>query len=213
MTGEDPICASEAHGMECVTVTRLAKGFTDSIDQYMHYYTLLQDRGPAQAQEVQCLKTHFRNHPHAIAAEKKEYIDANDLFPAHIRRPSPIRKALEKQKRFRLFYLWRKYPPKPELPYYQSPYINYSSDKRIDRAAGALKVLFYLTMLMAPFWILAKVHATNWRLGNNQYFCPGLLLVPCPGHQNRTGRNHALAATAGYFAVLGLFLQAGSQGL
>lgn len=94
----------------------------------------------------------FSNNPDAILPEETEFINhPQDLFAMVPKAKTPLRRALERSSRFRLFRLWKLPGPIVDRN------IHYTSDQRIDMFVNAIIAIVGLIMLIVPLWVLAFV--------------------------------------------------------
>ena len=95
----------------------------------------------------------FSNNPNAILPEETEFINhSRDLFAMVPKATTPLRCALARSPRFRLFRLWK--PPPPPI---EDKNIHYTSDQRIDMFVNRIIAMVGLIMLIVPLWVLAFV--------------------------------------------------------
>lgn len=146
------------------------------------------------------------NKGNAIASAETLYLDQDDdLFPLAPRSASPLRRLLERSRRFRTLSYWRTNPRDTNLSTGFDEGVHYRSDGRIDRFVNVLILVLGTSMLITPLWILEFVSETVDRLGVITIFIViflGFVAFTSPAKSFET-----LAATAAYSAILMVFLQ------
>ena len=89
---------------------------------------------------------------------------SQDLFSVVPREKAPVRRLLDRSRKFRIASFWRS-KDAPGLPIYDQDVITDSSDKRIDRFVTVLIVGIGTVMLLVPMWILQALDKNNHKLG------------------------------------------------
>ncbi|PVH88906.1 hypothetical protein DL98DRAFT_622567 [Cadophora sp. DSE1049] len=146
----------------------------------------------------------------AISPEEQEYLDRpQDLFSVVPREKAPLRRLLDRSRKFRIASFWRSNEA-PSLPIYDQDVITYTSDKRIDRFVAVLIVWIGTVMLLVPMWILQALDKSNHKLGVITAFV--VVFLGLVSYATVAKPFETLAATAAYSAVLMVFLQLGSPG-
>ncbi|KAL4793768.1 hypothetical protein BDV19DRAFT_390967 [Aspergillus venezuelensis] len=156
---------------------RKARRKLDEWNQYMYYYMRLQERPPAEHLDANSLQCYHANHKDAIDKKEREYVEKKDLFSVVPSNKSPLRCLFDRFDMFRFIPLWRVDRPAETLPYYQSKFVNHSSEKRINTFTGLVEVFMCLAMLIAPCWALAGVQSVNTRLGIINGFVLGFFML------------------------------------
>ncbi|KAI0174378.1 hypothetical protein BJ166DRAFT_512026 [Pestalotiopsis sp. NC0098] len=152
---------------------------------------------------------HFNHGYSAIAADEQEYLEhQNDLVCVTHKTKTPLRRVIDKSRRLRTLGIWRTKIEDP-VPQYDSQYVSYYSDQRIDGFASGFIVLVGLTMLVTPIWVLNFVESMNSKLIVITIFTVFFLLVMSFAMVAKPFE--ALGATAAYAAVLMVFMQLGSD--
>jgi len=131
----------------------------NAIDQKLRSYnelvlqhSELRKRPPVTKKDRTSLKNWFANNPTAILPKETEFVThLRDLFAMVPKAKTPLRRALERSSRFRLFRLWKTPPPIEDCN------IHYTSDQRIDLFVNTIIALVGLVMLIVPLWVLAFV--------------------------------------------------------
>lgn len=170
-----------------------------STDDLVNQYAQIRLMQKAPQKDINSISRWLENHPNAILDAEASYITRRDDLVRVTRRiKSPLRKFLERSSRFRSWSLFRKRTADAES-------IQYLSDWRIDAFVSAITIAVGLAMLIAPLWILNAVDRAKTKLGViTAFICVFLVLV----NSSSSARPfETLAATAGYAAVLVVFLQ------
>lgn len=122
-------------------------------------------------------KWHYNHGDVAIVTEEQEYLKyKDDLVCVTHKNKTPLRKVIDKSRRLRTLDVWRSKDEKP-IPHYDSQYVSYYSDQRIDGFASAFIVFVGLTMLVTPIWILNALESMRSRLIVITVFTVVFLLV------------------------------------
>lgn len=120
---------------------------------------------------------HFNHGFAAIAADEQEYLEyQNDLMCITHKNKTPLRRVIDKSRRLRTLRVWRRKDETP-APQYDSQYVSYYSDQRIDGFASGFIVLVGLSMLVTPIWVLNSLESMNSRLVVITIFTIVFLLV------------------------------------
>jgi hypothetical protein len=108
---------------------------------------------------------HWNHNNCAIAEEEKAYLSQkHDLFSLVPRVKTPLRRLLDRSRKFKLHRFWHS-KDKPELPFYDDKVVTYTSDKRIDRFITVIIITVGMAMLIAPIWILQALKQPIPKLG------------------------------------------------
>jgi hypothetical protein len=120
----------------------------------------------AAEQDVKSLTIWQYNHNGcAIAEEEQQYLtQTHDLFNLVPRVKTPLRKLLDKSRKFRAHPFWKD-QKRPELPVYDQKFVTHFSDKKIDRFVTIVIVGIGKVMLIAPMWILQALATPIPKLG------------------------------------------------
>jgi hypothetical protein len=120
----------------------------------------------ASALDVKSLMNwHYNHNDCAIAQEEQKYLtQTHDLFSLVPRVKTPLRRLLDRWRKFRVHPFWRDEQP-PELPVYDQDLVTYFSDKKVDRFITIIIVGIGTVMLIAPVWILQALTAPIPKLG------------------------------------------------
>ncbi|KAJ5545255.1 hypothetical protein N7535_006361 [Penicillium sp. DV-2018c] len=175
-------------------------------NRYIYQYVQIKSRASPAKRDIDSLRNWFYNHDGAIMPEERKYIDKNDLFTLVPKDRSPLRRLFERSSRFRLFQLWQRKPPTPDLPLYLQN-VHYSSDKRIDRFIMLTIMMTGLVMLLTPIWVLAYTDPLAVKLAIITAFILFFLALVSLGTNAKP--YESLAATAAYTTILMVFLQIG----
>ena len=123
-----------------------------SYNELVLQHSDLRKRPSVPRKDRTSLANWFSNNPDAILPEETEFIGhARDLFAMVPKVKTPLRCALERSSRFRLFRLWKIPPP------IEDRNIHYASDQRIDMFVNTIIAMVGLIMLIVPLWVLAFV--------------------------------------------------------
>jgi hypothetical protein len=114
----------------------------------------------ASAVDVESLMNwHYNHNDCAIAEEEQKYLtQVHDLLSLVPRVKTPLRRLLDRWKKFRVHPFWRD-EKSPELPVYDQGLVTYFSDKKVDRFITIVIVGIGTVMLIAPMWILQALTA------------------------------------------------------
>lgn len=171
---------------------------------------------------------HFNHGYSAIAADEQEYLEhQNDLVCVTHKTKTPLRRVIDKSRRLRTLGIWRTKIEDP-VPQYDSQYVSYYSDQRIDGFASGFIVLVGLTMLVTPIWVLNFVESMNSKLIVITIFTVFFLLVMSFAMVAKpfealgataayaitfhpTHDQYKLTTSVRYAAVLMVFMQLGSD--
>ncbi|KAI1743328.1 hypothetical protein F4680DRAFT_409826 [Xylaria scruposa] len=179
-------------------IDKRLRSFYDLVSQHSE----LRSRPRVLSKDIHSIRNWFEMHHNAILADETEYINhERDLFSMVTRPRSPLRKLLERSSHFRLFSLWQKRSLDEDR-------IRYTSELRIELCASIIVIVIGLAMLITPLWILANVGDTVLRLAVITAFVVAFL--PLVTFSSTARPFETLAATAGYTAVLVVFLQIGA---
>jgi hypothetical protein len=123
-----------------------------SYNELVLQHSDLRKRPSVAKKDRTSLANWFSNNPDAILPEETEFINhPQDLFAIVPKAKTPLRRALERSSRFRLFRPWKTSPP------IEDSNIHYTSDQRIDTFVNVIIALVGLVMLIVPLWVLAFV--------------------------------------------------------
>ncbi|KAL3458233.1 hypothetical protein BJX64DRAFT_292389 [Aspergillus heterothallicus] len=191
-------------------------------NRFLHIYSLTRALPAAKRADIEHLKTWLYNHGHWSLSQQKidkwpiedserGYLSDPDLVALVPDRRSPARRFLEHWRVFRYFKGWRKLVNPFFKPTYDDENLVLTNDERIDFFVALFILYVGIAMLIAPLWILAYVPGTQHRLIVITSFISVFLFLVSLG---TTAKPYdALAATAGYSAVLMVFLQTGEGGI
>ncbi|OBT63849.1 hypothetical protein VE03_06580 [Pseudogymnoascus sp. 23342-1-I1] len=165
----------------------------------------------AYRQDLTSVRNWHHNHDNrVIADEESDYLNHDqDLISIVAKEKTPLRRFLERSRKFRIFRLWHHHP-RAELPVYDKDMITYTSDKRIDKFISTLIVAVGSVMLIAPMWILNSLQNTVYKLAVITAFI--FVLLGLLSSTTLAKPFETLAAVAAYSAVLMVFLQLGVTG-
>ncbi|KAI0441387.1 hypothetical protein F4803DRAFT_419542 [Xylaria telfairii] len=162
----------------------------------------LRSRPRVLKKDIDSIRNWFGMHRNAILADETEYIThERDLFSMVTRPRAPLRKLLERSSHFRSFSLWQKRS-------LDEGRARYTSEQRIEFCVSTIVIIIGLAMLIAPLWILANIGDMVLRLTVITAFVVAFL--PLVTFTSTARPFETLAATAGYTAVLVVFLQIGA---
>jgi hypothetical protein len=138
---------------------------TKTIDAFILQQTALKKYPAAPSHDVKSIRTWHDNHDGvAISSEEQNYLTHDlDLFCVVPKEKTPLRRLLDRSRRFRIHSLWKSKDAR-ELPIYDQDLVTYTSDKRIERFVTLVIVGVGTVMLLAPMWILQAVHNDNYKL-------------------------------------------------
>jgi hypothetical protein len=134
-------------------------------DAFMLQQSELKKAPPACAQDIKSVCNWHHNHSNvAISAPETAYLSHDlDLYSVVPKEKTPLRRLLDRSRKFRIHSLWRT-EKAPQLPVYDQDVITYTDDKRIDRFVTILIVGVGTLMLLTPMWILQALHNDNAKL-------------------------------------------------
>ncbi|KAI0021779.1 hypothetical protein F4780DRAFT_736560 [Xylariomycetidae sp. FL0641] len=182
----------------------------EALSRYRNFIiqeTAIKQYARAPGRDVDSIKNwHYNHYNNAINADELEYLEEKDLICLVQKEKTPIRQLIDKSHRFRTLSLWR--AKKPDVPDYDSNYVAYYSDKRIDGFASLIIILIGLMMLITPIWVLSVLQDPRKKLVVITVFVTVFLVVLSLAMVAKPFE--ALAATAAYAAVLMVFLQLGA---
>jgi hypothetical protein len=103
-------------------------------DAFMLQQTSLQNAPPACTQDIKSLRNWHYNHSNlAISAPETAYLSHDlDLYSVVPKEKTPLRRLLNRSRKFRIHSLWKS-SKALEVPVYDQDIITYTEDKRIDR--------------------------------------------------------------------------------
>jgi hypothetical protein len=153
-----------------------------------------------EEQDLQSLGAwHWNHNDCAIAEEEKLYLtQTHDLFSLVPRVKTPLRRLLDRSRKFRLHPFWHD-RNKPELPFYDNKVVTYISDKRIDKFITIIIITVGMAMLIAPIWILQALEQPSLKLGTITAFI--VLFLGMISYATVAKPFETLAATAAYVAA------------
>lgn len=100
----------------------------------------------------------------AISDEEQQYLSHDlDLFCVVPKEKTPLRRLLDRSRKFRIASFWKS-DEAPSLPVYDQDVVTYTSDKRIDRFVTMLIVGVGTIMLLVPMWILQALERSHDKL-------------------------------------------------
>ncbi|KAF4628645.1 hypothetical protein G7Y89_g9509 [Cudoniella acicularis] len=152
-------------------------------------------------QDLKSLRNWHHNHDNvAIATDEQAYLThTQDLISVVPKEKTPLRRFLERSRKFRILPLWMQ-KAGPELPIYDKDVITYTSDKRIDRFITVVIVGIGTVMLVAPMWILQAIPNNSYKLAVITTFI--VTFLGMVSYATAAKPFETLAATAAYSAVL-----------
>lgn len=107
---------------------------------------------------------HYNHGNRVISEEEQDYLrHDHDLFSVVDNYKTPLRRLLERSRKFRIFSLWQS-KRAPSLPVYDQDMITYTSNKRIDRFITVIIIGIGTLMLIAPMWILQALEDAKRKL-------------------------------------------------
>jgi hypothetical protein len=120
---------------------------------------------PAFKQDLKSVRNWHYNHGGvAISEDEQRYLDHElDLFCVVPKEKTPLRRLLDRSRKFRIHPFWKS-KEAPELPVYDQDVITYTSDKRIDRFITVVIVGVGTVMLLVPMWILQALQNNYYKL-------------------------------------------------
>jgi hypothetical protein len=123
-------------------------------DNLLIQQSALRKYPPVYRQDLKSVRNWHYNHDHtAIAAEEADYLNHDqDLIPIVPKEKTPLRRFLERSRKFRIFRFWQQ--QLNPLPVYDQEHLMYMSDKRIDAFISVIIIGIGSIMLIAPMWIL-----------------------------------------------------------
>ncbi|KAK8131360.1 phytase, partial [Apiospora sp. TS-2023a] len=183
-------------------IARELKTYADMVLSYRELKSL----PTAPKRNVKNINTWLYNTNFPIEKKEVEFLEARDLVSVTPSRKSFLRKLFEKfvlMPTRGLFGLLgsRDGPDGTNI---------HGSDEPVDTMAAVTIFVVGIILLIAPLWILANTHDMNKRLGIITTFIAVLLAVLTSATLGKPFE--ILAATAGYSAVLVVFLQIGNAG-
>jgi hypothetical protein len=130
-------------------------------------HSTLRGRPNAARSDVQNVENWLRTYLGAIDDEEASFIKRpDDLVNLVSMSRTPLRRALEQSKTFRLSGVFQRVPQrfdleKNELPYhgFDPSITRYHDDKRIDAFVTVIVCLVGFILLIAPLWILLYVQS------------------------------------------------------
>jgi hypothetical protein len=190
------------------------KGSNTLLDAYIVNYSALRLRPPVPKDQVRNTENWFYNNgPNpwvansgAIADEEQAYIqETDDLMTIAPKFKSPLWRFIEENLKTRYSYFQR--VPSDKVGY-DPKIISHRNNSRTEEVLAAVVITVGLVMIIAPLWILEFVTGSVQRLGIITAFIVLFLVIVasiCASKPFET-----LAGTAGYSAVLMVFLLIGT---
>lgn len=148
------------------SLSRKAKHISDHLlDAFMLQQSSLQKAPPTCPQDIKNLRNWHYNHSElAISAAETAYLNHDlDLYSVVPKEKTPLRRLLDRSRKFRIHSLWKS-AKAPKLPVYDQDVITYTDDKRVDRFVTIVIVGVGTVMLLMPMWILQALHSNNLKL-------------------------------------------------
>ncbi|KAI8633267.1 hypothetical protein F5Y19DRAFT_294844 [Xylariaceae sp. FL1651] len=183
-------------------------------DEAVLRYSKMRRLFPAPERNVQNLKTWFENNEGAIMEAETQFIQHRDELVSMSAQKSALRQWFEDQVVYRThtkFGMFKKQAQSSSILSTQDQKSTYTvSDEAIDIFGSFAVFVAALTMLVTPLWILQSLDTLQQKLIVITIFimiCLAFLSLATLGRPFES-----LAATAGYSAVLVVFLQLGSGG-
>ena len=120
-------------------------------DAFMLQQVELRKFPPPSEHDVENISNWHWNHSHcAISKEEQQYLThVHDLFSLVPWIKTPLRRLVDKSRRFKMHWLWRQ-EKVPQLPLYDREEIFYVSDRKIDRLMTVIIITIGTVMLIAP---------------------------------------------------------------
>ncbi|EWY92239.1 hypothetical protein FOYG_05820 [Fusarium oxysporum NRRL 32931] len=183
----------------------------ETYDKLLLSYSQLAALAPAPKWNLRNLRTWFSNNPGAIMESESAFLMHNDELISIWKEKPPLRRLFEQyfvSSYGEVMGLFKKDGRRMDSHDRATTYIY--SDTAIDNFAFVVMLATTLVMLIAPMWILQNLSSANGKLGVITAFAIVWLgLVSYAAH----GRPfEKLAVTAGYLAILVVFLQFGGPG-
>jgi hypothetical protein len=134
-------------------------------DSFMLQQSSLQKAPPACPQDIKSIRNwHYNHSDQAISTPEMAYLSHDlDLYSVVPKEKTPLRRLLDRSRKFRIHSLWKS-AKAPELPVYDQDVITYTDDKRIDRFVTIVIVGVGTVMLLTPMWIMQALHNDNAKL-------------------------------------------------
>ncbi|MCJ1350419.1 MAG: hypothetical protein MMC33_000400 [Icmadophila ericetorum] len=178
-------------------------------NQFLLTCSQLRERPKAGKKEIENIENWFWGNPGAILEEESNYIKhSDDLMTIVPKEKSPLRRVLERNKSFQLLGLFN--AALADQTFFDPKVIRYQSDARIEKFVTIIVIISGIVMLIAPLWILEFVSGRRVQLEViTGFVVVFLVLIASVTHAQPS---ESLAATAGYAAVLMVFLQINNSG-
>ncbi|EXL78953.1 hypothetical protein FOPG_06936 [Fusarium oxysporum f. sp. conglutinans race 2 54008] len=183
----------------------------ETYDKLLLSYSHLAALAPAPKWNLRNLRTWFSNNPGAIMESESAFLTHNDELISIWKEKPPLRRVFEQyfvSSYGEVMGLFKKDARRMESHDRTTTYIY--SDAAIDNFAFVVMLATTLVMLIAPMWILQNLSSANGKLGVITAFAIVWLGLVSYAANGRPFEK--LAVTAGYLAVLVVFLQFGGPG-
>ncbi|KAH8800245.1 hypothetical protein F5884DRAFT_891092 [Xylogone sp. PMI_703] len=193
------------------------KALVDEIvkTQYKYYkmilmYSQVGAWEQSKPRSIQNVKNWFSNHPGAIGEEETQFINKSDLISIVKPEKSFARRWFEDWVIFRFEPIRKFFLKAPEdgLDDVDRETRKSVSDERLDTFASFSILLFGLILFVLPLWILQAIDVFRTKLGVITIFT--VLFMVILTYSTSGKPFEILAVTAGYAAILVVFLQFGS---
>ncbi|KAK4447108.1 hypothetical protein QBC34DRAFT_427655 [Podospora aff. communis PSN243] len=180
-------------------------------DELLCRYANMKARPQAPRKTVKNIKTWLQRNMSPIAPEEAKAFDAQDLMSLARSQKSAVRHLTEQYllaPTHGLFgLLAKRQQQRPDDHVFQGTL--QGSDDQLDFVTSVIIFVSATAMLIAPLWILTTVHTLQEKLAVITAFLVAFLAILTWGTISRAFE--ILAATAGYSAVLVVFLQIGDS--
>ncbi|KAH0551403.1 hypothetical protein GP486_007381 [Trichoglossum hirsutum] len=200
----------DMHPQRRALIERLWKELKEYND-FVKAYSDLKARPPATKHELLNVGGWVLDNEGAICAEESTFIakeNHHDLMPVTPKVETPFRRWMSLRKRFLAIWPFKK-EPSPYLKHVDSDGSVYFSDKLTDGFVYGVTVVLAMVMLIGPLWWLNFVNDNTKRLYIITFFV--FVFSITVGAVTGARTFETVAATAGYAAVLMVFMQIGNN--
>ncbi|KAI1413760.1 hypothetical protein F5Y13DRAFT_198111 [Hypoxylon sp. FL1857] len=169
----------------------------------------LRNMTTAPKRNIKNIESWFLSNPGAIMDEETHFIKHHNDLISGCREKSFLREFFEDQIVLRTMVflgLFKRQAP-PSMSRRDQNEVYHFSDQAMDALGSVAVFIVALLMLVAPLWILQALEDTHWKLATITFFVVICLLFLTLATLGKPFER--LAATAGYSAVLVVFLQLG----
>ncbi|OTA63160.1 hypothetical protein K449DRAFT_37642 [Hypoxylon sp. EC38] len=180
-------------------------------DNMLLNHCSLRNLAAAPKRNVKNIESWFLRNNGAIMEEERRFIKHHDDLVSGNKEKSSLREFFENQIILRttaLLGLFKRQMPPSMSPRDQKEVYHFS-DQIIDTFGSVAVFIAAILMLIVPLWILQAMEDIRWKLAIITIFVVTCLLFLTLATLGRPFER--LAATAGYSAVLVVFLQLGSE--